>query len=35
LPGPYTYRTLATRYCPDGVEEDNEIPEAHFVLKGP
>ena len=33
LPGPYVYRTLATRYCPEGVEEDNDIPEAYFTIK--
>lgn len=31
--GEYTYRATATRYCPDGVEDDNDIPEAKFQLE--
>lgn len=30
--GRYVYRTLATRYCSDGVEEDSSIPDAPFLL---
>jgi hypothetical protein len=30
--GEYTYRVIATRYCPDGVEDDNGIPDARFQL---
>jgi hypothetical protein len=30
--GKYTYRTMATRYCHDGVENDNAIPDAQFNL---
>jgi hypothetical protein len=33
--GEYIYRTLATRYCPDGVEEDHEVPDARFKLEVP
>ena len=33
--GPHVYRTLATRYCPDGVEEDARIPDAPFHLEVP
>jgi hypothetical protein len=31
--GRYTYRTVVTRYCPDGVEDDNSVPEAPFTLE--
>jgi hypothetical protein len=31
--GEYTYRTMATRYCHDGVENDNAIPDAKFSLE--
>lgn len=31
--GEYIYRAIATRYCPDGVEDDNAIPEAKFQLE--
>lgn len=31
--GEYRYRSIATRYCPDGVEDDNSTPDAHFTLK--
>lgn len=31
--GEYTYRAIATRYCPDGVEDDNDIPDAKFQLE--
>lgn len=30
--GPHTYRTIATRYCPEGVEEDSAVPDAPFNL---
>jgi hypothetical protein len=33
--GEYIYRTLATRYCPDGVEEDIGVPDARFNLEVP
>lgn len=33
--GPHAYRTMATRYCPGGVEEDDRIPDAHFMLEVP
>jgi len=33
--GPHIYRTMATRFCPDGVEEDNSIPDAPFILEVP
>ena len=32
-PGRYVYRTVATRYCADGVEYDTSIPDASFVLR--
>jgi hypothetical protein len=31
--GIHFYRTAATRYCPDGIEEDSTIPDAPFYLK--
>jgi hypothetical protein len=31
--GLHTYRATATRYCPDGVEDDNSIPDATFTLE--
>jgi hypothetical protein len=31
--GEYIYRTLATRYCPDGVQDDTGIPDARFNLE--
>jgi hypothetical protein len=31
--GEYTYRAVATRYCPDGVEDDAGIPDATFQLE--
>lgn len=31
--GEYIYRAMATRYCPDGVEDDNTIPDARFRLE--
>lgn len=31
--GPHIYRATATRYCPEGVETDNEIPDATFTLE--
>lgn len=31
--GEYFYRTIATRYCPEGIQEDTSIPEARFNLK--
>jgi len=33
ISGEYIYRTLATRYCPDGVEEDSHVPDARFNLE--
>jgi hypothetical protein len=33
--GPHIYRTLATRYCPDGVEEDFRVPDVPFMLEVP
>lgn len=33
--GDYTYRTMAIRYCPEGVEEDASIPDAPFRLEVP
>jgi hypothetical protein len=35
ISGEYVYRTTATRYCPDGVEIDNDIPDAPFRLEVP
>ncbi len=32
-PGPHIYRTMATRYCADGVEDDDKIPDAPFTLE--
>lgn len=31
--GEYTYRANATRYCPDGVEYDNSVPDAKFSME--
>lgn len=31
--GEYIYRTTSTRYCPDGVEYDNGIPDAKFSME--
>lgn len=31
--GEYTYRAIATRYCPRGIEDDNGIPDARFRLE--
>lgn len=33
--GPHRYRTMVTRYCPDGVEEDDGVPDAPFMLEVP
>lgn len=33
--GTYIYRTLVTRYCPDGVEDDHDVPDAKFYLEVP
>lgn len=33
--GRHIYRSFATRYCPDGVEEDAAIPDAVFQLEVP
>lgn len=30
--GEYAYRAIATRYCPEGIEEDTDVPEAKFKL---
>lgn len=35
VPGEYTLRTLATRFCPDGIEDDSNIPDAPFRIVGP
>lgn len=31
--GEYIYRTISTRYCPNGVEYDNNIPDAKFSME--
>ncbi len=31
--GPHIYRTVATRYCPEGVEEDASVPDVPFFLE--
>jgi hypothetical protein len=31
--GQHLYRATATRYCPDGVETDSNIPDAPFMLE--
>ena len=33
--GSYVYRAVATRYCPEGIEEDTDIPDAPFYLDVP
>lgn len=33
--GEHIYRATATRYCPDGVENDNSVPDAAFTLEVP
>lgn len=33
--GNYVYRTLATRYCPSGVETDSAVPDVPFFLEVP
>jgi hypothetical protein len=33
--GPHIYRSTATRYCHDGVEQDSNIPDAPFMLEVP
>jgi hypothetical protein len=33
--GDYIYRTLVTRYCPNGVEQDHYVPDAKFALRVP
>lgn len=33
--GPHVYRTLAVRYCADGVEQDSSVPDAPFMLEVP
>lgn len=30
--GEYTYRAIATRYCAEGIEYDNKIPDANFEM---
>lgn len=31
--GNHIYRTMATRYCPEGVEEDASVPDVPFMLE--
>ena len=31
--GEYRYRTVATRYCPEGVEQDAHITDVYFTLE--
>lgn len=31
--GEHIYRTTVTRYCPDGVENDNSVPDAKFMME--
>lgn len=31
--GPMVYRTIVTRYCPEGIEEDTSIPDVKFYLE--
>ncbi len=31
--GRYIYRSISTRYCPDGIEDDNATPDAAFYLE--
>lgn len=33
--GDYVYRTVSTRFCPNGVEMDNDVPDAKFYLEVP
>lgn len=33
--GRYVYRTIATRYCADGVEQDTSIPDVPFQMEMP
>ena len=33
IEGDYIYRTIATRYCPEGVEVDAAVPDVPFRLK--
>jgi hypothetical protein len=33
--GPHVYRTVATRYCAHGFEDDVAIPDARFLLEVP
>lgn len=33
ITGPYIYRTMITRYCPDGVEQDTEVPDVKFFME--
>lgn len=33
--GEHVYRTVATRFCPEGVEVDNDVPDAKFYLEVP
>lgn len=33
--GDHVYRTVTTRFCPGGVETDNDVPDAKFYLEVP
>lgn len=33
--GRYIYRSVSTRYCPNGIEDDNATPDAEFYLEVP
>lgn len=33
--GRYVYRTLVTRFCADGVEDDDSVPDVEFYLEVP
>lgn len=35
IAGEYIYRTLVTRYCADGVEDDHSVPDVKFNLRLP
>lgn len=35
IDGEYIYRTIATRYCPEGVEVDSNVPDVKFKLEVP
>ncbi len=33
--GDYVYRTVSTRFCPNGVEVDNDVPDVKFYMEVP